>query len=516
MVMYINTSILISHLKREYEIISKRELKNTTFCSFRIYDGQELHDNCLYIIYPEQLAFLNVEERNAAFLCTGGNSEVAESFQQDIVILLHPVDQNNLVNKLNDIFDLYHNWEQELQSCSDDQDGVRQILDKSNEILPGILILGDYYFNYIAYSKNFSNDYREIVKKYGGKTPSYVLNETLINTEYYKIQNYKGTFLHLVHMGNGSTRQALCYNLFRPGEQDFYARLIYINTELQYSDEQSFLLRFLGDKIDQILNKISLHSMQFSDITGLKETICNCISRKNGVEALIGSVLGNFGWNLSDTYILIQFTPYFLVSKNEINALACNQIELMYQNSCAAIYEDSVVLVINLSRSGLKKEDITHENFVFFLREHLYKAGISNVFQGFTNISFAYQETSSALKYGNAKNNMFWYYKFSDYTLDYMMHSCSQDIRTHSLCHQGLLHLIQYDEKHNTTYSQALETYMRCKYNVSAAAEALYLHRTTLLKHLAKISQLAAIDLDDWETRLHLMLSFWILQHTIQ
>lgn len=42
-------------------------------------------------------------------------------------------------------------------------------------------------------------------------------------------------------------------------------------------------------------------------------------------------------------------------------------------------------------------------------------------------------------------------------------------------------------------------------------ADKLFVHRTTLLKHLKKIDEISNLDLDDWKTRLHLCLSFQFL-----
>lgn len=55
---------------------------------------------------------------------------------------------------------------------------------------------------------------------------------------------------------------------------------------------------------------------------------------------------------------------------------------------------------------------------------------------------------------------------------------------------------------------------MNCKYNSSEAARLLHIHRTTLLYRLEKIYEMADIDLEDADTRLHLLLSFQLLGET--
>lgn len=63
----------------------------------------------------------------------------------------------------------------------------------------------------------------------------------------------------------------------------------------------------------------------------------------------------------------------------------------------------------------------------------------------------------------------------------------------------------------NTEYYKTLYALIFHKYNTSHAANALFIHRTTLISRLTKIFEISNIDLDDYDTRLYLMISFYIL-----
>ena len=81
----------------------------------------------------------------------------------------------------------------------------------------------------------------------------------------------------------------------------------------------------------------------------------------------------------------------------------------------------------------------------------------------------------------------------------------------HHLCCPGLIRLMEYDAAHGNEYTAALRTFVEEKYSVTHTADKLFVHRTTLLKHLKKIDDITNLDLDDWNTRLHLALSFQFL-----
>ena len=68
--------------------------------------------------------------------------------------------------------------------------------------------------------------------------------------------------------------------------------------------------------------------------------------------------------------------------------------------------------------------------------------------------------------------------------------------------------LAEYDRVHRTDLLHILEVFLKHFCNQSETAKALYLHRSSVIRKIDRIVQLTGVDLDDYETRLHLMLSF--------
>ena len=60
--------------------------------------------------------------------------------------------------------------------------------------------------------------------------------------------------------------------------------------------------------------------------------------------------------------------------------------------------------------------------------------------------------------------------------------------------------LAAYDEQRQTQLLQTLEEFLRRRGNISATAEALFVHPNTLRQRLRRIGELADLDLraDDW------------------
>ncbi len=84
--------------------------------------------------------------------------------------------------------------------------------------------------------------------------------------------------------------------------------------------------------------------------------------------------------------------------------------------------------------------------------------------------------------------------------------SCTSNIE---IIHPAITDLSKYDEEHGSEYLRTLWSYLRHERNLVRTAEDLGLHRNSLVYRVQRISKLIPdVDLDDPETRDHLMVSY--------
>jgi len=77
-------------------------------------------------------------------------------------------------------------------------------------------------------------------------------------------------------------------------------------------------------------------------------------------------------------------------------------------------------------------------------------------------------------------------------------------------CEATLGTITKYDRRQNSDLMRTLEVYFNCHGNLSQTAEALIIHRNTLLYRINRINEIAGIDLSRPETRLALHLALTI------
>jgi purine catabolism regulator len=79
-----------------------------------------------------------------------------------------------------------------------------------------------------------------------------------------------------------------------------------------------------------------------------------------------------------------------------------------------------------------------------------------------------------------------------------------------AFCQRTLGPLLDYDHNQHADLVKTLETFFHCHGNLSQTAEALIVHRNTLLYRMSRINEIAQIDLDRPEIRLALNLALTI------
>jgi purine catabolism regulator len=78
-------------------------------------------------------------------------------------------------------------------------------------------------------------------------------------------------------------------------------------------------------------------------------------------------------------------------------------------------------------------------------------------------------------------------------------------------CREQLGALMAYDEEHGTELLSTLRAFFRHHGNMSRTAEALHLHRNSLIYRLERISAIASLDLGQEENRFALQLALRLL-----
>jgi hypothetical protein len=300
--------------------------------------------------------------------------------------------------------------------------------------------------------------------------------------------------------------RSLYVNIFLSG--NYAARLLVDEINREFTDRDFALITVLGEAVTeglQIKNAFNQwHPRRLDEILA-KLLDCHSVD-----EAEIKPVLNENGWNASDTYFCLTIMPSELDITGKTLLSLVDRIMALAPGNCCLIHNNAIVCLFNLS--AVKSDrDALQTRLLPHLRDSFLKAGISTGFSDFRNVYYYYQQTLIALRLGTEHNQSHWYHRFDDYALGYVIEAGKTGFIPEALCPEGLLRLYRYDREQGTDYTRVLQVYLENNMNAALAQRKLYMHRNTFYFKLNRLKNILDMNLEDFNTRLYLMIAFRLL-----
>lgn len=412
----------------------------------------------------------------------------------------HPL--HRFWNRLAELWEMLEDWDRQLAYISSNSPDYQQLIDCCDAILTEPVSLIDRHFNYVAYSGQLSEKrgyIRQFVDNHRA-LPMDIATRLIIDPEYHDLEGRTGIFEFT------DDYHFIARNIFYGKE--YVGRLISICTENETVDQyQRLVLEHLGGFVERMYEKNTTFYLEQPALPQMHGLLLQSLDA--GIDsAQWMPLLSQIGWKADDPYRLIQLQPTFRYEKNLYPEYLCPQIEHRWPFTLAVVRDNALLILMNLRLAPAQSQ----QEFTCFLRDNLMCSGNSRTFDHIREIPAAYRQSGLALTYGRRKNPHFWYHDFDDYAFDAMLDRMKGDFTGRQLCHPALLVLMEEDRQRHTQYFLTLRSYLKNRYNSVASATELFIHRTTFIKRMEHIEKLINLNLDDWNTRLYLMVSFKLLE----
>ncbi|XCP83791.1 helix-turn-helix domain-containing protein [Roseburia hominis] len=144
--------------------------------------------------------------------------------------------------------------------------------------------------------------------------------------------------------------------------------------------------------------------------------------------------------------------------------------------------------------------------FVDFITKHRLFASLSNGYTDLNKTSIALNQCLRTLKIGYNIRKSQHFYRFEDQMIYYMFSLIGDENALMDLCHPIIQQIYEYDQQHQTEYIRTLGAYILLEKSIKRCADALYIHRNTMINRIDKIKSLFKIDFSDsrMKTKLHM------------
>ncbi len=470
-------------------------------------EEETLQDDVLYLVPGEETPMGKSNRKPGNFLFAGTScADMPEILSEDNCAVLHEkIQAAEFTLAVMELYQRLTQWDARFLESILYRKDYREAMSLGMEVLS---------WKYAVIDVNMQLLYAtpDYIKSVSGN-PEHVPRDTvgmlLMSPEFHEAVHYHGSFYYF---DKYNSENLFCRNLMLDGK--YFARLV------MHIGRKDSTIPLGAQEIFETF-AVHLEVLIRSDTHVLNERFMDQMHRlfqslaagEKPDPVFTSATLKKTGWKEQDSYTVVKLVFYEgkgWKTQLEITLpYLARELENQWPHSCAVVEGSSILLIINRSLSGT---DVDSHDFrqqvASFVREHVCSAGQSSRFHGLSRIPSAIREAEVALQIGQIKNPQFWLFLFDDYRLEYMLGKISEELPFSSLCHPAISQLLAYDREHGTELNETLQAYLQSHMNMTAAAERIYVHRTTFCRRMNHIRSLTGLDLDDPDTVLELMLSY--------
>ena len=184
-----------------------------------------------------------------------------------------------------------------------------------------------------------------------------------------------------------------------------------------------------------------------------------------------------------------------------------SQLQYIFPYSNITTYNGDILLIIQ-KRQRKSRVKFNEKYLMNLLEQYNGFSCMGNASEFIMSLPPMYHQVHGALRIGSRldpKRRIYYYEDFAMYQIvelaadSEIKHLSSRNLA--HLCNNEMIALIMYDQKYNTNMADILLTFLRYERNTTKAAEALFMHRNTLLYKIKKIEEIIDRDLEDPDFR---------------
>lgn len=502
--MNLSARLITWHLNRQYKTQLSSWLSSEPHLQYPVYydSRRPLRDGLIYLIDDPGFQLPTHRLSRILLILVGNQFTMSVEDYPNLCILPGAVSMPEVFSFLQETFEQYEQWNQALFESRLAGSTVQHLLNLTDRIIPNPMLVIGMDFTIIA-SKKLS--YGELKNSVLGSSES---TRELVNA-LKQDPNYEEAFHrtgYFYYPGNGITTPHLCVNVLKYDRPVY--RLMAEAGEVPLDDTFGFILEYLARMVTHALvtNAVTSRDSAFP----LHQIFLNLLTDSSADYVEVSRQFTAAGWLSSHTYQCILIKTGILDFKNLTLRSICSYVENSIPASCALEHQGNVVVYINLDLCTLSTSEIS-QKLAGFIRDSLLNAGYSRRMLGHFNFHRQYLQASIALQVGKRRNPSQWIHHFNQIALPYLLEQTTRRLPAYMVSHEKLLALKYADEAHNTQLYQTVRCYLEHHQSITKTAEALFIHRSTLLYRLDKIREVLKTDFSDPDELLYLLLSFHMM-----
>lgn len=464
-----------------------------------------LQDDGIYVFKfrkNEEIPLLKIH----SLLLTKGR--ILENLKDQFDCILSFSDDTDLyevVNCIHSVFDLYENWLRDISELSRKSCTLTELLDRSHVIFSNPLMIHDKNFQVIscssimkgAHNLNFFLEHSH---------SSELLSNFMIDRQFRETFSVQKSTIFPDYL---TGTRSIYKNIFSHGKM--ICRILILERLRTFQESDLYLLDIFSEYIKDILTNED--TVEDHSVHTLNQFLLRMLKDDSLDDYTIERTLNTYDWTFNCHYFCIKFQLHQVDAGNYFSNAISEYLETQIKGSCAFQIDYCVTAFFNLSKTSMNQEEILRF-LTPFIRDQNLKAGISGCYQGFSQcFQLLYRQACISLDLGLSHTPYKWIHHFDEIRTYYILDQCVSQLPASMVCCPEILKIYEYDKQHHTDYFHTLKVYLNHNLQPVATAKELYIHRTTFLYRIQKITQKFSIDLSVPQKVLLYQLSIALLEY---
>lgn len=498
----LNMQMLEDNLLEIYNISYYRSQDNRQFLSGAcLYHGQQnLLSDVVYVGRAETFDKYPIADGGIPLICIGPSSR-GFSANRYAIEMAEYTEWETIFNRVQEIFLRYAAFSHNLFHILNNNGGLYELSVAALHFFGNPLYIHDENFNVLALPMWVVGMTKFVVDETTGNTtvPLEKVHHFMMDPEYRRTMDTHGA-----HLWNpaSNTHRVIYVNIWST-ENVYMGRLLIneLNSSLKPSDftMAEYFVRILSLAVER-------NQFKTASLISFEHILLQMIEGETVSPDYLKERMRMIGWRMGDQFLLCKTVP----DSVELNVLSikkiCSIITTTLPHCFSFSHGNEVYSIVNLSLANWDG-DILRKKMVHIAQNTESVTGISLPFQQFTLLPEYAKQAGKAVEMGKARHSDERVFHFSAYVLDYILGHFQEEFSARSICSEAVWKLLASDREKGTDYLRTLKAYFDNNYQPTAAAAALFIHRSTLSYRLEKIAELTGADINDPDTRLYLQIS---------
>jgi len=229
---------------------------------------------------------------------------------------------------------------------------------------------------------------------------------------------------------------------------------------------------------------------------------------------IITNYLYRHQWKLDDYFSIVTVSASADLKIPIISLLDIKQINDFFPDALVSVRDEHIVIILRCADKkqlhGKKKQQLEE----FLKKDIILRCGVSMVFNNFMYLRYYYTQSKYAASQCKPHTGPAICF-YEDCQAEHVLHTLSLGADLRCFCHPGILSLWESGNELQRDMVNCLYYYFSNGKNISAAADALHIHRNTLIYRLGKAEEIMNVDIKQPSIKQEFLfiISCMIVQH---